>query len=104
YLEAGIAKRGPLADSELKKTVQSLRKAGKHEAEMADMLEHPPAPAKALDLSLRVSDKALFLTAMTVRDPVHRRSYLPLARKLNSFDTRFPYWTLRKILDTPKPK
>ena len=98
FLLASEQKRKESARTELEIAIDRLAAYPPFspEYQAAQLLRHPTKPDLALKLNLWPHEKRIILAALILRDPGHRKAYLPLARKLN-FERSFPYWTVAKI-------
>lgn len=95
------AKRADLEEPNLKQAANMYGQGGREERRVAAWLTAPQhADADEVCAVLLVPEqKRLVLLSMGLRDPAHRAQYFKAAAPFN-FDRAFPYWTLKKILDT----
>jgi hypothetical protein len=95
------AKRADLEEPNLKQAANIYRQAGREERRVAAWLGSAQnADADAVcSVLLLPQQKRLVLLAMGLRDSAHRAQYFKAAAPFN-FDRTFPYWTIKKILDT----
>ena len=102
YLAAMRQKRKELADRQLQKAIELLKKDDFQARAFAQALEGKPAMPVGQLIRIRETprEKVLLLAALGLHDPSAREACFALARKLN-YDRRFPHLLLKDLLDAP---